>query len=94
MDARNDFVLVVDSDGTEHHRNLATVVEVAFDREGMATICTAPGAPTTHGARYSVVGEAAVGLRAALARREAWATAPVPGNLPEFRQSPTRPRPL
>lgn len=94
MDTRNDFISVVDTDGTEHHLNLNTIVDVTFDQEGRATICTSATMPSQHRTRYTVTGEEATRLRAALARREEWATAPVSGHLPEFRQSPTRPRPL
>ncbi len=93
MDARDDFIRVGADDGTERHLNLATVVEVAFDQTGVATIDTLP-VPSRPGGRYTVTGEETARLRAALARREAWATAPVPGHLPEFGQSPARPRPL
>jgi len=94
MDARNDFLCVVDAAGTEHHVNLDTVLEVTFDHEGVATIHTAAPLPARQGARYTVTGAEATRLHAALARREGWARAPVAGQLPEFRQSPTRPRPL
>lgn len=94
MDARNDFIRLVDAEGTEHQLNLATVVDIAFDREGVATIFTAPRSPSAEGGRHTVAGAEAEHLRAALARREDWAFAPVAGHLAEFRQSPTRPRPL
>ena len=94
MDTRNDFIRLVDADGTEHHLNLATVVDVAFDREGVATIFTTPRSPSTEGGHHTVVSAEAERLRVALARREDWVVAPVAGHLPEFRQSPTRPRPL
>ncbi len=94
MHARNDFLCVVDADGTEHHVNLDTVVEVTFDREGVATIHTAALLPAPQGARYTVTGAEATRLHAALARREGWAMSPERGQLPEFRQSPDRPRPL
>ncbi len=94
MDTRNDFICVVDADDTEHHLNLNAVIDVTFDREGVATICTVASLPVQPGTRYIVSSEEAIRLRAALARREGWATLPERGRLPEFRQSPERPRPL
>jgi len=94
MDTRNDFICVVDADDTEHHLNLNAVVDVTFDREGVATICTVAPLPSQPGTRYSIGGEEATRLHAALTRREGWATRPEQGQLPEFRQSPDRPRPL
>jgi hypothetical protein len=70
------------------------VIDVTFDQEGVATICTAALLPTQPGTRYIIIGEEATRLRAALSRREGWATLPERGQLPEFRQSPERPRPL
>jgi len=37
MDTRHDCSCVVAADDTEHPRNLNAVVEVTFDREGVAT---------------------------------------------------------
>ena len=65
MDARNDFLRVVDADGTEHHVNLDTVAEVTFDRAGVASLYTAAPLPSQQGARYTVTGEEATRLRAA-----------------------------
>ncbi len=90
----HDFIRVVDADGTERHLNLAAVIAITFDPSGAATIDTTAALPAQREGRYTVTGEEATRLRAALARREEWADAPVPGHLPEFRQSPTRPRPL
>ncbi len=86
MDARNHFLYVVDADGTEHHVNLDTVVEVTFDQAGVASLYTAAPLPAQQGERYTVTGEAATRLRAALVRREGWASAPVAGHLPELRR--------
>ncbi len=91
---QHDFIRVVDADGTERHLNLAAVIAITFDPSGAATIDTTAALPAQQEGRYTVTGEEATRLRAALARREEWADAPVPGHLPEFRQSPTRPRPL
>ena len=49
MDARNDFLYVVDADGTEHHVNLDTVVEVTFDQAGVASLYTAAPLPAQQG---------------------------------------------
>ncbi len=94
MDTRNDFICVIDTNGTEHHFNPGTVLDVTFDREGVATIYTAALLPSQPGTRYIIGGKEAIRLRAALARREGWATIPERGQLPEFRQALDRPRAL
>jgi hypothetical protein len=91
---QHDFIRIVDADGTECHLNLAAVIAITFDPSGAATIDTLATLSSRQEGRYTVIGEEAAHVRAALARREEWANAPGSGRLPEFRQSPTRPRPL
>jgi hypothetical protein len=93
-ESQHDFIRVVDADGGERHLNLAAVIAITFDLSGTATIDTIAAPSSLREGRYIVTGEEAARLRAALARREEWADAPKAGRLPEFRQSPTRPRPL